>query len=248
MDSTTKDKKVLLSQGSRTLRDRHEGIIVPDSLGSSSNDGPTDVCTARASAEDAIATKRTAEEGTGSSGFTRPSSASSKTKMKGGGGSRRSSLGERSMDSQMEGVEVNETITLISREEGDYEKATIESYVSGGGTLRKRKRGRPPSTGEHSGLAETKMKLADVEEREMRLQQERVMMALTTKELYKKSNLNMDAIEEARQNSSVDLASKARELQRRVLHVAKASKKWSLCRGSQAGCSGYVGLRRGSEN
>lgn len=62
MESTKKESDVIPSQGSRTLRDRHGGTIVPGSPASSSCNGPTVDCTARSTVETVIAKNLLKEE------------------------------------------------------------------------------------------------------------------------------------------------------------------------------------------
>lgn len=94
-----------------------------------------------------------------------------------------------------------------------------------GKPLQKVKRGRPPSTGEYIGLAEAKERLVEAKRKELEIQKEKELRALTSEELFDKMGLNFEeATEDARRNPTADLSNRARKLQKRVLHVTRVSK------------------------
>lgn len=213
MASTSKKDTSLLPQESRTSRSRRGGTIVPDPSVSLSCDGPSDDCTARSS-EEAVIAKTIEVEKPG--GFVKPGPTSYKKRKKG-------EMERFSGDSEMEAEAGTETITVVSSEE-DYVGGSDsgETTYSEGGT--KRKRGRPPTTGEYAGRAEAQKKLADQEARLLLIQQEKEWRDLTTEEFYNKCGLDLEeAIETMRRNPTADLSNRARELQREVLRVAKVS-------------------------
>lgn len=234
MDSTSDSKSSLPSQRSRNLRDRHTGVIVPDSRASSSSDGPANICDARVLLKDVIAeiTSRGQDDAEGSS-FRKPGPASIKGKRRSNSGSRASSPGGRSPSSRSRKTGEEEVFTVSSGDDGDGEKTDVdnedgESFTSEGGT--KRKRGRPPSTGDYVGLADAVQRYNAEKERELRLEQERELMALTSERLFEKAGLNVEeAIEDLKWNPTPDLANRVRGLQKKVLHVAKASKNLTGC-------------------
>lgn len=214
MDSTTEENMPLPPQESRTSRSGHGGTIVPDSPASLSSDGPTDSCSARLSAEDAIA--KATEEGM-ATGFVKPGPSSYKKRKRGSV--------ERLHASAESEIEPNtETITLGSGSEGGSEGGSGESYIDESG-IKKRGPGRPQTTGLYAGRAEAKKQLADQEERLMRIKQEREMRQLTTEEFYRRCGFDIEeAIDKMRRNPTEDLTNRARELQRVVVNAAKISK------------------------
>lgn len=125
--------------------------------------------------------------------------------------------------------EMGET-TLVSGSSGESDGSglstvSLRSAASLASSLGKSRRGRPPSTGEYAGLAKAKSMLAEVEERELRLKQEKELMSLTSEDIFKSADLDVEsAIDEIRLNPTADLTNRVRQLQKTVLRVSKTSK------------------------
>lgn len=116
-------------------------------------------------------------------------------------------------------------VSLISEEE-DGREGTSEDG--------KRKRGRPPTTGEYVGMAAAKERYLEAKAKETELEREQRIMALTGEELFQAVKLDLEeAIDEAKHNPSGDLASRARKLLAKVLKVSKT-------------CSNMQGKQRGA--
>lgn len=224
MDSTTKNKSSLPPQECRTSRGGHGGTIVPEPPASLSSDGLTDGCSVRPSAESVIAMD--VENGR-ATGFAKPGPSSYK---------KRKRAETRLHPEDNREVQTDpEVITVKSgEEEGESESGGGSGRMGSGedsgsgnsGTKKKPRQGRPQTTGLYAGCAEAQRRLADQEERLLRLRQEEQLRALTMEDFYKKCCVDVeDAIERMRVNPSADLTNRARELQRNVMHVAKVSSK-----------------------
>lgn len=94
-----------------------------------------------------------------------------------------------------------------------------------GSPKRKRKRGRPPTSGEYVQLAAKKKAVLDLRKEEMELEQLKRLKELSSGELYSSMKLDLDtAIEDIKDNPNADIASRARESLDDVLRVCKRSK------------------------
>lgn len=234
MDSTNDSKKILPSQGDQIPRGRHTEAIVPGSRASSSSDGLTSICDARVLVEDVLAgLTSSGKDQVGSSGFLKPGPACTKGKRRSGSDSRTSSPGGRSTGSRTKKAEEEEVYTVSSGDDGDGERTDVgcesgESFISEGGT--KRKRDRTPTTGEYVGWKDAVQQYNEAKERELRLEQEKELIALTSEALFERAGLSVGRRNRVdKMEPQSDLANRVRGLQKKVLHVAKASKNLTGC-------------------
>lgn len=116
---------------------------------------------------------------------------------------------------------------LDTKAEYDSDKSGgSRSAMSEGGDrmLLRRVRGAPPTTGEYVRVGAARKKYLDMLRQEWELEREKQFAACLPEELLKDSKMDLDkAIEKAKLNPSVNLASRAREVFKDVLHVAKMS-------------------------
>lgn len=92
-------------------------------------------------------------------------------------------------------------------------------------SLRKRKRGRPPTTGEYVDLAAKKKAFIDLRKQEQELERHEKLKSMTSAELYASMKIDLEeAIEDLRENPTADISSRARESLDDVFRVVKKSK------------------------
>jgi len=107
-----------------------------------------------------------------------------------------------------------------------YKKPRIVSNIPVNIALRRTgKRGRPPTTGEYSGLAEAKKAVNDEREREIRLEREsRIMEMSEALQILNKAKLfPEETAEEAANTPTADIASQVREAQAEIVRISKIS-------------------------
>lgn len=210
----SKKVKSLLSQGDRTPSERRREGIVPARPSSSSSYGLPDPCTAGGSGEAAPA--KNIKVFTEQEGFPKPGPKSSKRHLQ---ETQTEEVREKYLfGSQKEKEEHTEIDIIDSEDSGD---TTVSESIK---TVA-RKRGRPPNTGEYMGLAQAKKESAEAEERELRLQQEKQLIALTSQEFYDTMGLDVErATDEIRLNPTYELINRVRGLQKTVLRVSKTSR------------------------
>lgn len=98
------------------------------------------------------------------------------------------------------------------------------SMRTGESQSRKRKQGRPPTTGEYVGLAEAKKALNDEKREEERLEREKKFRMMLNEDLLETTGLDLnEAIAEMRQGPTADIANRAREGMMEIIRVAKVS-------------------------
>ncbi|KAL0098768.1 hypothetical protein PUN28_020724 [Cardiocondyla obscurior] len=218
-------------QGDRILRGRREGSAVPAPLLSLSYDGPPTACTAGVVGEDTFAK---------SIGKARrpvkPGPASSKKEV----GERYSlypfSLSGRQTTTSRAGSptpSIAFTVTdmcsdVVFLSGVDEDSLTEVSCGSSASQRTKRKKGRPPTTGEYIGLAEAKMRLLDAEQRVREDEEEQDILNsssdLALKVRESANNMVEEFISEFRDAPLEDLIARVLESQNQVLGGRKCVK------------------------